>query len=152
MSCALFRVYWWYLSVLLGIFIVFTKIMIFLTMRMLGWLAKFAFFNNALISGIMVLFSEYASMRVQFKGANKTRAGTINIATLPCSYGCVWGVDSVKSIHTFLEKGTSNWGACASFGGYHYFFLRGGDLFQLEEGVHFSRRGHTSTGGGGAFQ
>ena len=41
-------------------------------------------------------------------------------------------------------------GACASFGGYH--FLRGGNLFQLEEGVHFSRRGSTSIGEGGTFQ
>ena len=34
----------------------------------------------------VLLISECANMRVQFEGGNNTRVGTINIATLPCSY------------------------------------------------------------------
>ena len=45
MSCALFRTYWRSLPVPFGIIVAFTKIMIFLTLRTLGWLAKFAFFQ-----------------------------------------------------------------------------------------------------------
>ena len=59
------------------------------------------------------------------------------------------GVDSVKSILIFLEEGSFYWRG-------HVFHLEGtnlgGDLFQLEEEVNFSRRdGSISTGEGDAF-
>ena len=62
----------------------------------------------------VLLISSCASMRVQFKGENKTRAGTINIATLPHLYVhcapselspnkyeiCTWIVANQPNSHT----------------------------------------------------
>ena len=44
-------------------------------------------------------------MWVQFEGGNKTRAGTINIATLPCSYAhCVPSRFSPNELHLIVTN------------------------------------------------